>query len=456
LDHVADVRLFGPGDFEIAMNFDYTRAAVLGLGSSGEAAAKLLQRHGARVTVFDSGKPDAQKIHGLEEIGVSVITGEAADVAKGDYDLTVLSPGIDPVVPLVQNFLQQGATLTGELELAFRFCQRPVIAVTGTNGKTTTTQMIESMLNAAGLRTVACGNIGMPFSEAVQRQEEFDIFTVEVSSFQLETIWTFRPTVAVWLNLTPDHLDRYPTIAEYRAAKLRIFENQRSTDFAVTNCADTLPGIAARQIRFGAHSTGPDFTLQGETIHFQDAPILHLKETHVAGIHNAENLMAALGTAYALQIPWEKARCGLKEYRLLPHRCENVGEVDGVAFVNDSKATNLDALAKALESQPKPVVLIAGGKDKGFEFDAIIDLIHDKAKHAILIGEMADRISQSWSKVVPCSVARTLREAVSQARQYSVPGEVVLFSPGTSSFDMFKNYADRGNQFREIIQELVR
>jgi UDP-N-acetylmuramoylalanine--D-glutamate ligase len=438
------------------MKVNYRRAAVLGLGASGEAAAKLLQRHGSHVTVFDSGQPDAQKIQGLAKIGVSVIAGEAADVAEGDYDLTVLSPGIDPAVPLVQNFLRQGATLTGELELAFRFCQRPVIAVTGTNGKTTTTQMIESMLNSAGLRTVACGNIGMPFSEAVQRQEEFDIFTVEVSSFQLETIWTFRPTVAIWLNLTPDHLDRYSSIAEYRAAKLRIFENQHSSDFAVTNAADSLRGIVAQQIRFGAYSKGADFTLQGETIHFRNVPILNMNETHVAGIHNAENLMAALGTAYVLQVPWEKARCGLKAYRLLPHRCEKVGEVDGVVYINDSKATNLDALVKALESQPKPVVLIAGGKDKGFGFDGIVDLVHDKAKHAVLIGEMAERILQSWSKVIPCSVAHTLREAVIQARQHSLPGEVVLFSPGTSSFDMFKNYADRGNQFREIIQELAR
>ncbi len=265
------------------MNFNYTRAAVLGLGTSGEAAARLLQRHGARVTVFDSGKPDAQKIQGLEEIGVAVITGEAADVSEGNYDLTVLSPGIDPVVPLVRNFLRQGATFTGELELAFRFCKRPVVAVTGTNGKTTTTQLIESMLNGAGFRTVACGNIGMPFSEAVQRQEEFDIFTVEVSSFQLETIRTFRPTVAVWLNLTPDHLDRYPNVEEYRAAKLRVFENQRSSDFAVTNFADALPGIVARQIRFSAYSKGADFTLRGETIYFRDEPILKMKETHVAG-----------------------------------------------------------------------------------------------------------------------------------------------------------------------------
>jgi UDP-N-acetylmuramoylalanine--D-glutamate ligase len=438
------------------MNLDRTRAAVLGLGTSGEAAARLLHRRGASVTVFDSGKPDAQKIRTLQDLGISVITGEAADIAKADFDLTILSPGIDPVVPLVQNFRLQGAILIGELELAFRFCERPVIAITGTNGKTTTTQLIEFMLNAAGYRTLACGNIGIPFAEAVQRQKEYDIFTVEVSSFQLETISTFRPDVAVWLNLTPDHLDRYPNMAEYRTAKLRIFENQRSTDYAVTNYSDDLPSVAARRITFSAYSKEADFILEGDTIRFKDEPILDIKETYLSGIHNAENLMAALGTAQAVKIPWEKAKPGLTSYRLLPHRCEKVGEINGVTFINDSKATNLDALVKALESQPQSVVLIAGGKDKGFEFDAIAGLVHVKARHAVLIGEMADRIFRSWSKVVPCSRAKTLQAAVDQARRHSLPGDVVLFSPGTSSFDMFKNYADRGNQFREIIQELAR
>ncbi|HSZ27069.1 MAG TPA: UDP-N-acetylmuramoyl-L-alanine--D-glutamate ligase [Chthoniobacterales bacterium] len=438
------------------MNLNRTRAAVLGLGTSGEAAARLLQQRGASVTVFDSGKPDAQKIRTLQDLGISIITGEAADMAKADYDLTILSPGIDPVVPLIQNFRRQGAALVGELELAFRFCERPVIAITGTNGKTTTTQLIESMLNSAGYRTVACGNIGMPFAEAVQRQGEFDFFTVEVSSFQLETISTFRPEVALWLNLTPDHLDRYPNMAEYRTAKLRIFENQRSSDYAVTNYSDDLPGLVARQITFSAYSEGADFILQGETICFRGEPILEMKETQLSGFHNAENLMAALGAAHAIHIPWEKAKSGLTNYRLLPHRCERVGEIDGVIYINDSKATNLDALVKALESQPQPVVLIAGGKDKGFAFDAIAGLVHEKVKYAVLIGEMADRIYQGWSKVVPSSCAQTLPAAVDQARQHSIPGGVVLFSPGTSSFDMFKNYADRGNQFREIIQELAR
>jgi len=438
------------------MNLDRTRAAVLGLGSSGEAAARLLHRKGASVTVFDSGKPDAGKIRTLQDLGISVIAGEAADTAKADYELTILSPGIDPVVPLVQNFRRQGAAFIGELELAFRFCERPVIAITGTNGKTTTTQLIESMLNGAGHRTVACGNIGMPFAEAVQRQAELDFFTVEISSFQLETISTFRPDVAVWLNLTPDHLDRYSDMAEYRTAKLRIFENQRSSDYAVTNYSDDLPGVVASQITFSAYSKGADFILHGDTICFRGEPILEMNETHLSGIHNAENLMAALGAAQAIKIPWEKTKFGLTNYRLLPHRCENVGVIDGVIFLNDSKATNLDALVKALESQPKPVVLIAGGKDKGFEFDGIAGLAHAKAKHAVLIGEMADRIFRTWSKVVPCSIAKTLQAAVEQARRHSVPGDVVLFSPGTSSFDMFKNYADRGNQFRQIVQELAR
>jgi len=310
------------------------------------------------------------------------------------------------------------------------------------------------MLNAGGLRTLACGNIGIPFAEAVQRQEKFDVFTVEVSSFQLETISTFRPKVAVWLNLTPDHLDRYRSMEEYRAAKLRIFENQHSSDYAVTNRADDLPPLTAQQIRFSAYLNDADLTLKHETIHFRGTPVLHLAETNLTGIHNIENLMAALGTAYALNLPWENAKRGLKGYTLLPHRCEQVAEIDGIKFINDSKATNLDALAKALESQSAPVVLLAGGKDKGFEFDTLAELVRTKVRYAVLIGEMADRIFNSWSRIVPCSVANTLREAVREAHRQSRQGDVVLFSPGTSSFDMFKNYADRGNQFREIIREL--
>jgi UDP-N-acetylmuramoylalanine--D-glutamate ligase len=440
------------------MNFERTTAIVLGLGSSGEAAAKLLRQEGVDVTVLDSVESDAliEKARRLNQTGIQTILGKAAERADLRSELVVLSPGIDPQVELVQNFRRRGATLTGELELAYRFCHKPIVAITGTNGKTTTTQLIEMMLNGGGVRTIACGNIGMPFSEAISLQANIDVFTVEVSSFQLETISRFHPKVAVWLNFTPDHLDRYSSLQEYRRAKLRIFGQQGKDDFAIVNAQDSLPSLKAQQISFSAYNDAADLVCRENVIHFRGDPILPLGETRLAGVHNTENLMAALGVAHALGIEWDAAIPGLRRYRLLPHRCENVGEVDGVTFINDSKATNLDALVKALESAPRPVVLIAGGKDKGFEFDSIAALVERQVKHAVLLGEMAERIAKTWSIHLPCHVVPTLSEAVSTARRHAQPGDTILFSPGTSSFDMFKNYADRGNQFRQLVEELAR
>jgi UDP-N-acetylmuramoylalanine--D-glutamate ligase len=463
------------------MNFEPATAIVLGLGTSGEAAARLLRHQGADVTVLDSAESPSvtEKANQLNQIGIRTILGQAAERASLSSELIVLSPGIDPKVELVQNFKRRGAIFTGELELAYRFCRKPIVAITGTNGKTTTTQLIEMMLNGAGLRTIACGNIGMPFSEAISLQSRMDIFTVEVSSFQLETISQFHPKIAVWLNFTPDHLDRYQSLEEYRAAKLRIFERQSAEDFAIINDRDSLwlnvlrpldrdsrssagpdpeevVSLAGQRISFSAYNNAADFSCCQDVIHFRGHPVLSLNETRLSGVHNTENLMAALGVAHALGIPWPAAKKGLQQYRLLPHRCESVGQVDGVAFVNDSKATNLDALVKALESASRPVILIAGGKDKGFEFDSIVPLVQRQVKQAILIGEMAERIAMAWSLHVPCRSAQTLSEAVTIARQHAQPGDTVLFSPGTSSFDLFKNYADRGNQFRQLVKELIR
>ena len=440
------------------MNFQRATAIVLGLGTSGEAAAKLLRQEGADVTVLDSAESDGliEKAQRLNQIGIQTILGKAAERAEIHSELVVLSPGIDPQVELVQNFKRRGVNFTGELELAYRLCQKPIVAITGTNGKTTTTQLIEIMLNGAGMRTVACGNIGMPFSEAISHQAGIDVFTVEVSSFQLETISRFHPRVAVWLNFTPDHLDRYASLQEYRSAKLRIFEQQGKDDFAILNAQDSFPSLKARRMSFSAYSDNADFVCRENVIHFQDEPILRLEETRLSGIHNTENLMATLGVAHALGIDWNAAITGLRRYQLLPHRCENVGEFDGVTFINDSKATNLDALVKALESASRPVVLIAGGKDKGFEFDSIVPLAERQVKHAVLLGEMAERIAKKWSAHLPCHIVQTLSEAVTTAQRYAQPGDTVLFSPGTSSFDMFKNYADRGNQFRQLVKELTR
>jgi UDP-N-acetylmuramoylalanine--D-glutamate ligase len=431
--------------------------AVLGAGLSGSAAALLLKAAGAQVTVLDSAEEKnllKSTIDNLRAQGVSVICGAAADEDSSAYQMAVLSPGIDPASPLARNFLSRGIQVISELELGWRCCDIPVIAVTGTNGKTTTTELLAQMLNACGQRTIACGNIGKPLSEVARENQPFDVLTVEVSSFQLEAIETFHPSISLWLNFAPDHLDRYRSVADYRAAKLRIFENQTDTDVAVVNAIEKFPGMRPREITFSAYSNQADFRLSDGAIVYQNQAVLRLSDTKLRGLHNIENLMATLAAGMARGLPFSQMAPALRTYEPRPHRCEFVREVDGVDYVNDSKATNLDAVEKALRAQTKPVVLVAGGKDKGFTFDPLRSLVKEKVRLTILIGEMADSIRGSWSGAAECEIANSLADAVERAHASAKHGEVVLFSPGTSSFDMFKSYADRGDQFRALVQAL--
>jgi UDP-N-acetylmuramoylalanine--D-glutamate ligase len=330
----------------------------------------------------------------------------------------------------------------------------PVIGITGTNGKTTTTELLAQMLNACGQRTIACGNIGKPLCEVALEDRDLDLLTVEVSSFQLETISTFRPAISVWLNFAPDHLDRYRSVAEYRAAKLRIFENQTADDVAVINAGESLPEIAARTVTFSAYANQADFRFENGSIVYQNQPVLRMAGTKLRGSHNIENVMAALAVGLARGLSFEQMVPPLQTYEPRPHRCEFVREVGGVAYINDSKATNLDAVEKALLAQNRKVILIAGGKDKGFTFETLRTLVSEKSRAVILIGEMAGRICHDWKDKVPCEIANSLADAVERAHAVAQSGEVVLFSPGTSSFDMFKSYADRGDQFRALVHAL--
>jgi UDP-N-acetylmuramoylalanine--D-glutamate ligase len=433
------------------------KAAVLGAGLSGTAAAQLLKAEGADVTVLDSAEENKllkSTIENLRAQGVRVICGSEADRDATAYDLVVLSPGIDPTSSLAKNFSGRKIDIIGELELGFRSCTVPIIAITGTNGKTTTTELTAQMLNACGQRTIACGNIGKPLSEVVREGEKYDVLTVEVSSFQLETIRSFRPSVAVWLNFAPDHLDRYRSVADYRAAKLRIFENQTADDVAIVNAGESLPKIAAGVTSFSAYTDKSDFRLAQGAIVYRDTMVLRLAETKLRGSHNIENLMAALAIGQARKLSFSEMVPSLRDYQPQPHRCEFVRTVGGVDYINDSKATNLDAVEKALLAQSKPVILIAGGKDKGFAFDPLRPLVKEKVRSAILIGEMAERIARDWSGEVKSEIASSLADAVERAHAIAKPGEVVLFSPGTSSFDMFKSYADRGDQFRALVHAL--
>lgn len=438
------------------MIYSGKNAVVLGLGHSGEAAAILLQEEGAAVTVCESlDNPGLrEKAAALAARGVRVLLGASADTDPSDYDVAVISPGIDPAVPLVKNVLAKGIPMIGELELAFAECSCPAVAITGTNGKTTTTELTTALLRGCGVRTMAGGNIGLPFATAVRSSHELDLMVLEVSSFQLETVRSFRPHVAAWLNFSPNHLDRYPGMAEYRDAKLRIFENQTGEDFVVANALSELPRLPARKITFSAATSDADFTLRGTEIYFRGERVLDQSETRLRGIHNAENLMAALAIGYALDVDFDRMAGAIGDYSAPAHRCEFVRDLDGVRWLNDSKATNLDAMEKAILSQDRPIILVAGGKDKGFEFDDIAPLVRERARSAVLIGEMKDRIAASWPGV-DCTPAGSLEEAVEAALRLARPGDVVLFSPGTSSFDMFRNYGERGNLFKTIVQQLA-
>ena len=439
------------------MRYKNQNIAVLGAGLSGSAAALLLRSEDAHVTILDSAEEKnllKSTIDNLRSQDVRVICGALADKDSSTYQMAVLSPGIDPDSRLARNFSSRKINMIGELELGWRSCEVPVIAVTGTNGKTTTTELVAQMLNACGQQTIACGNIGKPLSEVAREKKQFDVLTVEVSSFQLETIQRFRPSISLWLNFAPDHLDRYRSVTDYRAAKLRIFKNQTADDVAIVNAVERLPGIRARTITFSAYVDQADFRLSEGAIIYQNEAVLRLSDTKLRGLHNIENLMATLAAGMARGLSFREMTPPLCTYEPRPHRCEFVREVGGVAYVNDSKATNLDAVEKALRAQTKPVILIAGGKDKGFTFDPLRPLIEEKVKSTILIGEMAESIRRSWGGAASSDIANSLADAVERAHAVAEPGEVVLFSPGTSSFDMFKSYADRGDQFRALVQAL--
>ncbi|HLB32617.1 MAG TPA: UDP-N-acetylmuramoyl-L-alanine--D-glutamate ligase [Chthoniobacterales bacterium] len=603
------------------MNYSGTNIVVLGLGRSGLAAARLLKHAGARVTVNDSGHDERLQKQAalLQSEGITVHLGHEALSDAVAYDQAILSPGIEENSPLVKNITSRGTSLIGELELAYSFCHCPLVAITGTNGKTTTTELTARVLQGIGLRTLACGNIGLPFSEAVMQSADLDMMVVEVSSFQLETIQKFHAKVAIWLNFSPNHLDRYSSLEEYRAAKLKIFNNQTAEDFAVipTNsqnlsspstevamssvapvlessgmpdtcrtlrseapCSSSAAAtvkigspleipLKARCVRFSAYEQGGDFSLENNSICYRGHPFLKMEQTRLSGAHNAENLMAAfavgialtrifhtnllrnsgrpmntaLGSGFGLgsmysyspapksspalphqpsqlsrhdqyeisrlseSDPSQKISCleqmsnAIKEYTPPAHRCELVADVKGVQWINDSKATTLDAMEKAINSidffrnstdtancgvapvlgassmlytlnscapstpctssesaslerslvEPnRSLILIAGGKNKGFSFKPIASLVKKRVKEVILLGEMSDLIVQDWEGI-PCRKAVTMEEAVTMAGDLATAGDTILLSPGTSSYDMFSDYIERGDLFKRAV-----
>ena len=428
---------------------------VLGMGRSGQAAAEWLLAHGAEVTMFDETQGvEMKKIaRGWEGRGVRVLLGEER-MAGMKFDRAILSPGIDPRKAVVRNLVEAGVPMMGELELGWQACLCPMVAVTGTNGKSTTTELIAAIYSAAGKKAVACGNLGKPLSEVAPLTKGLDGVVVEVSSFQLETVETFCPKVGVYLNFTPDHLDRYSTLEEYRAAKAKIFLNFGEKETAIVQRGLAVATGKARRVTFTSEASGADFTLNEGWLCCEGVRLMRQEETQLKGPHNAENLLAAWAVAEAQHLSRDAVKKAFQNYRALPHRCEVVRVRAGVTWVNDSKATNIDAMERAVVGIEGGVILIAGGKDKGFDFSGSRKSLEGKVRGALLIGEMAERMERAWEGAVPCRKVKSMKEAVERAAEMAMRGETVLLSPGCSSYDMFQNFEDRGEKYRQCVVAL--
>ena len=422
------------------LNLTGKTAAVLGAGRSGRAAARLAEHCGASVTIYDSREAE-ETVLANPEIGLEV-----------NADLVVVSPGIETNGDFVQSFAKGSGALWGEIELAWRCYSGKTIGITGTNGKTTTTELVRDLVEATGESCVACGNYGVPLSEVVLYDSPPAVISLELSSFQLETIIDFNPDVVIWLNFSPDHMDRYSSIDEYRDAKLRIFDNIDADTPVVVRSGSQVPDRG----RITTFSTEDEayWSLSGDDILCDGKAFVSISETRLRGLHNAENLMAACAAVEGLTPAI--ARDALSKYIPPEHRCELVAVIDGVEYLNDSKATNLHALESALRSQTRPTILIAGGKQKGLDYRPLAPLLAQKVKGMISFGEIGEELSSVFAPIVECRKVETLEEAVTMAVVMAERGETILFSPGTSSFDQFNGYEERGHAFKAALPQMTK
>ena len=443
------------------------KALVVGIARSGMAAAKLLRRHGADVRAVDRRKSEelGGLVRELEEHGVELRLGSTDPEALEGRDLVVTSPGVPIELPVFREAARRGIPIAAEVELGFAVAKAPIAAVTGTNGKSTTVELLGAMGRAAGRATEVLGNIGTALSEKAEEVPADGLLVVEISSFQLEACARFRPKVGVLLNVTPDHLDRHGSMEHYAALKARLFANQTEEDFRVQPLADPridalLRSMRAKPLWFGfADPTADGVWEEDGALRWRfdgkDGVLIRREEAKLPGPHNTENMAAAAAAALAIGLPERAIAGALREFRGLLHRLTLVAEIDGVKYVNDSKATNVDSLKRALESYTEPITLIAGGRDKDGDFAAIRPLVLERVRRAIYVGEAAGKIERAFEGLAGTR-AGTLEEAVQMARAQTPAGGVVLLSPGCASYDMFRNFEERGARFEAAVQELKR
>jgi len=473
------------------MNLKDKKIVVVGLGRTGLASARFLHQRGARVLVADTADETqlADSVRTLREMGVALELGPHRITSFQNADLIVVSPGVSHAIEPIEQAKSCGIPLMSEVELASKFIQEPIVAVTGTNGKTTTTELLGQMLKNSGISVFVGGNIGNPLIEYVAGGQKKQFVVAEISSFQLDTIDSFRPKVSVLLNITADHLDRYPDFEAYTDSKIRIFNNQQPDDVAVLNGSDPLiraktkeiksqrlffPSLEAdeqgailngkriilnldklKQIESAIDPAEPSTRAQAEgLVAGRNQKYLDIAKIRLRGRHNFENACAASLAALAAGATLEGVQKTLDDFKGLAHRLEQVATVNGVHYYNDSKATNVDGVLRALDSFSKPVLLLMGGRDKGSNFSVLQDRIRAHAKALIVMGEAAEAIRSALGQLLPTKVAASMQDAVTMAFQDADPQDVVLFSPGCASFDWYRNYAERGNDFRRAVKEI--
>lgn len=453
------------------MDYRGKTALVAGAGKSGQASARFLLDCGARVILTDTRSKNAlrNEIAALQSFaarsGELVLElGGHRNESFARCDFVVVSPGIPLSLPFFEVSRKAGIPIIAEVELAYRHLKGKIIGITGSNGKTTTTTLVSDLLNGAGLKAHAAGNIGTPLIGFARDSSDSDFYSVELSSFQLESIDDFRPFIGSVLNLTPDHMDRYTDFEDYIAAKQRIFMNQGETDFAVLNADDPRTAALAAMMRATLFQFSRLRIVEHGAFVRNDRVIFRNKDGEkdlfavsaiaLKGSHNLENVLAACTMAILAGAAPDSLEDSIRKFKGVEHRIEWVCELDGVPYYNDSKATNVDAAIKALESFPGNIVLIAGGRDKAGDFSALRILVQQRVKHLVLMGEAAAKIRQALSCTVDMSEAPSMMEAVSMCRSLARPGDVVLLAPACASFDMFDNYEHRGRVFKDAVRSM--
>jgi UDP-N-acetylmuramoylalanine--D-glutamate ligase len=448
-----------------SVQLDGSKVTVVGLGVTGRALVPFLTAHGAKVTVSDSRQAHElpSEVERIAPYAPRLDLGGHSECVFTTADLIIISPGVPLTIPSLVAARERGIPILGELELAFRHLKKPMVAITGSNGKSTTVELTAHLLRSGGISAYVAGNIGKPLVQYVMEGQQEQVVVVEASSFQLETVDTFRPEWGIFLNVSPDHLDRYPDLEAYATAKAALFGKQRSEDMAILNLDDDLVSHFSRQIksrlRFFSRTKTVDrgaFVQGGAIVLAEngDRDKVFLRNVHLKRRHNLENVMAALLVAHDLGVSVENMEKGLDTFTALPHRMQFVTRIKGVDYYDDSKGTNVGAVVEALRGLDQPVVLILGGRDKNSDFRILNQPIKEKARAVIILGEAKEAIHRAVTGVAPTYLVHDLKEAVRTSCELAQEGDAVLLSPACASFDMFQNYAHRGRVFQELVREL--